>query len=84
MDGDDKYRFCAVRVNDLFVVNNERREFGWLIYTVLTKLMRRQGSIQQSNTYNNVIAGYTGFDYIKQHFGYREIETSVLNGCFME
>jgi UDP-glucuronate 4-epimerase len=21
----------------------------------------------------------TGFDYIKQHFGYREIETSVLN-----
>lgn len=32
----------------------------------------------------NVIAGYTGFDCIKQHFGYREIETSVLNGCFME
>ena len=21
----------------------------------------------------------SGFDYIKQHFGYREIETSVLN-----
>lgn len=32
----------------------------------------------------NVIGGYTGFDYIKQHFGYREIETSVLNGCFMK
>lgn len=27
----------------------------------------------------NVIAGYTGFDCIKQHFGYRKIETSVLN-----
>ena len=25
-----------------------------------------------------------GFDYINQHFDYREIETSVLNGCFME
>ena len=32
----------------------------------------------------NVIAGYTGFDCINQHFGYRGIETSVLNGCFME
>lgn len=50
MDGDDKYRFCAVRVNKLFVINNERRELDQVIYTVLTKLMRRQGSIQQSNT----------------------------------
>ncbi len=50
MYGDDKYMFCAVRVNDLFVVNNEWREFGWLIYTVLTKLMHQQGSIQQPNT----------------------------------
>ena len=50
MDGDDKYRFCAVRVNDLFTMNNERRELDWMIYTVLTKLMRRQGLIQQSNT----------------------------------
>ena len=50
MYGDDKYMFCAVRVNDLFVVNNEWREFGWLIYTVLTKLMHQQGSIQQPKT----------------------------------
>ena len=50
MDGDDKYRFCAVRVNDLFIVNNEWRELDRMIYIVLTKLMRRQGSIQQSNT----------------------------------
>lgn len=50
MDGDDNYMFCAVRVNDLFVVNNEWREFGWLIYTVLAKLMHQQGSIQQPNT----------------------------------
>ena len=50
MDGDDNYMFCAVRVNDLFIVNNEWRELDWMIYTVLTKLMRRQGSIQQSNT----------------------------------
>ena len=46
MYDDDKYMFCAVRVNDLFVVNNEWREIGWVIYTVLTKLMHRQGSIQ--------------------------------------
>ena len=39
MDGDDKYRFCAVRVNDLFIMNNEWRELDWVIYTVLTKLM---------------------------------------------
>lgn len=26
LDGDDKYMFCAVRVNDLFMMNNERRE----------------------------------------------------------
>ena len=32
MDGDDKYRFCAVRVNDLFIMNNERRELDWVIY----------------------------------------------------
>ena len=32
----------------------------------------------------NVIAGYTGFDCINQHFGYRGIEMSVLNGCFMK
>lgn len=32
----------------------------------------------------NAIARYTGFDCINQHFGYRGIETSVLNGCFME
>ena len=50
MDGDDKCMFCAVRVNDLFIVNNEWRELDRLIYTALTKLMRRQGSIQQSNT----------------------------------
>jgi deoxyhypusine synthase len=50
MYDDDKYMFCAVRVNDLFIVNNEWRELDRLIYTVLTKLMRRQGSIQQSNT----------------------------------
>ena len=49
MDGDNKYRFCAVRVNDLFIMNNEWRELDWVIYTVLTKLMHRQGSIQQSN-----------------------------------
>ena len=50
MYGDDKYMFCAVRVNDLFMVNNKWRELDRLIYTVLTKLMYRQGSIQQSNT----------------------------------
>lgn len=50
MYGDDKYMFCAVRVNDLFMVYNEWRELDRLIYTVLTKLMHRQGSIQQSNT----------------------------------
>jgi len=50
MYGDDKYMFCAVRVNDLFMVNSGWRELDRLIYTVLTKLMRRQGSIQQSNT----------------------------------
>ena len=50
MYGDDKYMFCAVRVNDLFTVNNEWRELDRLIHTVLTKLMHRQGSIQQSNT----------------------------------
>ena len=50
MDGDDNYMFCAVRANDLFITNNERREMDWVIYTVLTKLMRRQDSIQQSNT----------------------------------
>ena len=32
----------------------------------------------------NVIAGYAGVDCINQHLGYRGIETSVLNGCFME
>lgn len=84
MYGDDKYMFCAVRVNDLFITNNEWWELDWMIYAVLTKLMRRQGSIQQSNTSKNIIAGYTGFDRTNQHFGYREIETSVLNGCFME
>lgn len=46
MNGDDNYMFCAVRVNDLFIVNNEWREIGQVIYTVLTKLMHRQGSIQ--------------------------------------
>lgn len=46
MYGDDKYMFYPVRVNDLFIVNNEWREFGWMIYAVLTKLMHRQGSIQ--------------------------------------
>lgn len=50
MYGDDKYMFCAVRVNDLFMVNSGWRELDWMIYTVLTKLMRRQGLIQQSNT----------------------------------
>ena len=50
MYGDDKYMFCAMRVNDLFIMNNEWRELDWVIYTVLTKLMRRQGLIQQSNT----------------------------------
>ena len=33
MDGDDKYRFCAVRVNDLFIMNNERRELDWVTYS---------------------------------------------------
>lgn len=46
MNGDDNYMFCAARVNDLFIVNNEWREIGWVIHTVLTKLMHRQGSIQ--------------------------------------
>ena len=46
MDGDDNHMFCAARVNDLFIVNNEWREIDWMIYTVLTKLMHRQGSIQ--------------------------------------
>ncbi len=50
MYGDDKYMFCAVKVNDLFITNNEWRKMDWVIYTVLTKLMHRQGSIQQSNT----------------------------------
>lgn len=27
----------------------------------------------------NVIAGYTGFDCIKQHFDYSSVETGVLN-----
>ena len=50
----------------------------------------QQGSCTNRLWYNNttlrknVIAGYTGFDRTNQHFGYREIETSVLNGCFME
>lgn len=46
MDGDDNYMFCAARVNDLFVVNNEWRESSCVIYTLLTKRMHRQGSIQ--------------------------------------
>ena len=50
MDGDDNYMFCAVRVNDLFIVNNELWKLDCMIYTVLTKLIHRQGSIQQSNT----------------------------------
>ena len=50
MDGDDNYMFWVVKVNDLFITNNEWRELDWMIYTVLTKLMRRQGLIQQSNT----------------------------------
>ena len=50
MYGDDKYMFYAVKVNDLFMVNSEWRELDWMIYTALTKLMHRQGSIQQSNT----------------------------------
>lgn len=50
MYGDDKYMFCAARVNDLFMLNNEWRELDRLIYIALTKLMRRQGLIQQSNT----------------------------------
>ena len=49
MYGDDKYMFCAVRVNDLFMVNSGWRELDWMIYTILTKLMHRQGSIQQFN-----------------------------------
>ena len=40
MYGNDKYMFCAVRVNDLFIVNNEWRELDRQIYAVLTKLMR--------------------------------------------
>ena len=79
MNGDDKYRFCAVRVNDLFIMNNEWRELDWVIYTVLTKLMRRQGSIQQSNTQKNIIAGYTGFDRTNQHFDACKSKTGVLN-----
>ena len=50
MNGDDNYMFCVARVNDLFIVNNKWRELDRLIYTVLTKLMHQQGSIQQSNT----------------------------------
>lgn len=50
MDGDDNYMFWVVRVNDLFMANNKRWKHDWMIYTVLTKIMRRQGSIQQSNT----------------------------------
>ena len=46
MDGDDNYVFCAVRVNDLFIMNNKWRGLDRLIYIVLTKLMHRQGSIQ--------------------------------------
>ena len=30
------------------------------------------------------VSWYGGFDCIKQLFGYSGIETSVLNGCFME
>ena len=48
MYGDDKYMFCVVRVNDLFIMNNEWREKNRVIYTVLTKLMRRQMSTQQT------------------------------------
>lgn len=29
----------------------------------------------------SIIAGYTGFDCIKQHFDYSSVETGVLNGC---
>ena len=43
MDGDGNYMFCVVGVNDLFIMNNEWREMDWVIYTVLTKLMHRQG-----------------------------------------
>ncbi len=50
MNGDDNYMFRAARVNDLFIVNNEWRESSCVIYTALTKLVHRQGSIQQSNT----------------------------------
>lgn len=50
MDGDDNYMFCAMRVNDLFITNNEWRELDWVIYTVSIKLIRKQGSIQQYNT----------------------------------
>ncbi len=39
-----------VEMRDLFMMNNEWLEMDWVIYTVLTKLMHRQGSIQQSNT----------------------------------
>ena len=39
------------------------------------------GSLWFNNTTlrKNVIAGYTGFDCIKQHFGYSGVETGVLN-----
>ena len=30
MYGDDKYMFCAVRVNDLFMVNSGWRELDWI------------------------------------------------------
>ncbi len=75
---DDKYMFCAVRVNDLFITNNEWRELDWVIYTVFNKThVLNRVRFNNTTLRKNVIAGYTGFDYIKQHFGYREIETIV-------
>ena len=59
--------------------------------TTKSLLQHQQMSTQQTvlmfnnpTLRKNVIAGYTGFDCINQHFGYRGIETSVLNGCFMK
>mgnify|MGYP005755248795 CR=1 FL=1 len=46
MDGDDNYMFRAVRVDDLFIMNNELWKMDRMIYTVLIKTMHRQGSIQ--------------------------------------
>lgn len=55
-----------------------------LIVTGMFHVAVVMGMMFERGFRKNVIAGYTGVDCIKQHFGYSSVETSLLNGCFME